>query len=115
MGKCVFTVCGPKCSLCCLVLSVWGVIMLGLLGVFFKVEAVALFEDIEPALKECDDNGCKGFLPGVKYYDQKDVADAYAGAAYSCWGAATLYLFFMILSGTFVGINFWRAKAAAQS
>ena len=53
----------------------------GLLGVFFKVEAVALFEDIEPALKECDDNGCKGFLPGVKYYDQKDVADAYAGAA----------------------------------
>lgn len=28
VGRCVFTVCGPKCSLCCLVLSVWGVIML---------------------------------------------------------------------------------------
>ena len=28
MGKCVFTICGPKCSLCCLVISIWGVIML---------------------------------------------------------------------------------------
>lgn len=30
----------------------------------------------------------------------------------SCWGAAGVYFFFMALSGTFVAINFWRAKAA---
>ena len=28
VGKCLFTVCGPKCSLCCLALSIWGVVML---------------------------------------------------------------------------------------
>jgi len=28
IGKVVFCICGPKGSLCCTILSVWGVIML---------------------------------------------------------------------------------------
>ena len=38
--------CGPKLSLCCTVLSAWGIIQLLLMGVFFYVRAVALVEDI---------------------------------------------------------------------
>ena len=57
--------------------------MQGLLGVFFKVEAVALFEDIEPSLKKCSDdqNNCHGDLSGVEYYEQADVTAAYSKAA----------------------------------
>lgn len=53
------------------------------MGVFFKVEAVALYEDIEPALegKACDDNGCKGHLENVEYYAEDDVTAAYNNAA----------------------------------
>ena len=55
--------------------------MQGLLGVFFKVESVALFEDIEPALHECDNQGCKGNLQGINYFSQSDVTTAYQRAA----------------------------------
>lgn len=53
------------------------------MGVFFKVEAVALFEDIEPALEgnACTESGCKGPLENVDYYAQKDVTKAYNNAA----------------------------------
>ncbi|KAK6055115.1 hypothetical protein COOONC_07382 [Cooperia oncophora] len=37
---------GPKMSAFCMVMSVWGVIFLGLLGVFFYVQAVTLFPDL---------------------------------------------------------------------
>ena len=55
----------------------------GLLGVFFKVEAVALFEDIEASLKECEEDvyHCRGSIPGVNYYAQKDVTESYQKAA----------------------------------
>ena len=55
----------------------------GLLGVFFKIEAVALFEDVEPSLKECEegDPHCQGSLPNVKYYMQQDVTNKYSNAA----------------------------------
>ena len=54
----------------------------GLLGVFFKVQAVALFEDIEPALKTCGDgDDCQGSLSGVDYYSEDDVTAAYNNAA----------------------------------
>ena len=53
----------------------------GLLGVFFKIEAVALFEDIEPALRSCDGDNCKGELSGVEYFAQDDVTAAYSKAA----------------------------------
>ena len=43
---------------------------------------MALFEDIESALKACDDgDSCKGAITGVEYYNQKDVQDAYRNAA----------------------------------
>lgn len=42
--------CGPKLSLCGIILSTWGVIQLGLMGVFYITGSVALAEDI-PAVE----------------------------------------------------------------
>ncbi|XP_057304809.1 ribonuclease kappa-B-like [Hydractinia symbiolongicarpus] len=39
-------ICGPKLSSCCFVLSIWGIIMLILMGVFFRIESVSLLEDV---------------------------------------------------------------------
>ncbi|CAB4018287.1 ribonuclease kappa-like [Paramuricea clavata] len=40
-------ICGPKLSNCCFVLSIWGIIMLVFLGIFFQVKSVALREDVK--------------------------------------------------------------------
>lgn len=32
----------------------------------------------------------------------------------SCWGAAVIYLAFLVLSGTFIGVNIWRSKVKAN-
>uniref|UniRef100_A0A8R1HR77 Uncharacterized protein n=1 Tax=Caenorhabditis japonica TaxID=281687 RepID=A0A8R1HR77_CAEJA len=45
MGK-ICPLMGPKMSAFCMVMSVWGVIFLGLLGVFFYIQAVTLFPDL---------------------------------------------------------------------
>ncbi|KAI4468472.1 zinc finger c2h2 superfamily [Holotrichia oblita] len=44
-------VCGPKLSLCGLILSVWGILQLTLMGVFYYIRSVALAEDV-PGLEE---------------------------------------------------------------
>lgn len=38
--------CGTKLSLCCTVISAWGLLQLGLTGVFFFLRSPALVEDI---------------------------------------------------------------------
>ena len=38
--------CGPKLSMCCSVLSAWGMVQLGLTGLFFYLGSPALIEDI---------------------------------------------------------------------
>ena len=40
---------GPKCSIVCVCISAWGIIMFLLLGAFFHVESPALREDISPS------------------------------------------------------------------
>ncbi|XP_020601802.1 ribonuclease kappa-like [Orbicella faveolata] len=44
-------ICGPKLASCCFLLSLWGVIMLLLLGVFFSTRSVALIDDL-PKMEE---------------------------------------------------------------
>lgn len=58
-GKCCFTLCGPKGSLCCFVLSLWGVIMLVRMCVavlaFIGTEFKAMYKQtalIAPALAQ---------------------------------------------------------------
>jgi len=38
--------CGPKLSLCGIILGVWGIIMLSFLGLFFRLRSPALAMDI---------------------------------------------------------------------
>ena len=42
----VMPLCGAKVSMCCTVVSAWGLIQLGLTGVFFYIGSPALVEDI---------------------------------------------------------------------
>merc|ERR1712189_118567 len=39
-------ICGPKLSNCCFILSIWGIVMLLILCILFKVQSVALTEDV---------------------------------------------------------------------
>ncbi|XP_046751793.1 ribonuclease kappa-B [Diprion similis] len=81
-------VCGPKYALCGLIISVWGIIQLILMGVFFYVKSVALIEDV-PA---------EGSFasPGAFY---TTIDRGYVQNAYNCWIAACLYVFTFLISG----------------
>ena len=67
-------ICGPKLSLCGVVLSAWGIIQLSIMGVFFYINSVALIEDIN--LKE-------------EYEDMSqlrtDMDKGYQQNALNCW------------------------------
>ncbi|RZC37047.1 hypothetical protein BDFB_011545 [Asbolus verrucosus] len=86
------TVCGPKLSLCCLILSVWGVIQLSLMGLFFHVHAVALAEDIVVDANVTDVE---------KFYEEVD--EGYTRGAQNCWLAAAMYAITLLVSAQ----QFW--------
>ncbi|XP_053115544.1 ribonuclease kappa [Hemicordylus capensis] len=71
--------CGPKMAACGIVLSVWGVIMLVLLGIFFNVHSAVLIEDV-PALEEDFKNG------------PEKIYALYEKVSYNCFIAAGLYV-----------------------
>ncbi|KAK4885490.1 hypothetical protein RN001_001761 [Aquatica leii] len=73
-------ICGPKLSLCGLILSVWGIIQLSLMGIFYYFRSVALFEDI-PGLPEKVKSLEDFYMAADKGYTQN---------AYNCWIAAFL-------------------------
>ncbi|KAL0279035.1 UNVERIFIED_CONTAM: hypothetical protein PYX00_000679 [Menopon gallinae] len=86
-------ICGPKCSICGLVISVWGIVQLVFMGIFYYVESVALVEDLpinenKPITNEEEMNE---FLSNVQA--------GYKENAINCWIAACLYILTLILSG----------------
>ncbi|CAH2089652.1 unnamed protein product [Euphydryas editha] len=92
--------CGPKLSLCGLVLSVWGIIQLTLMGVFYYIGAVALLED----------------LPLGEHHDSiedfvAEVRKGYNLNAYNCWIAALLYVITLVVSGH----QFWMNNRSSVS
>ena len=74
-------ICGPKLSLCGLIISAWGIIQLSLMGIFFYMNSVALIEDI--TLKESYDD-----INQLK----REMDGEYQQNAYNCFIAALLYL-----------------------
>eukprot|EP00050_Salpingoeca_kvevrii_P018368 m.73521 g.73521 ORF g.73521 m.73521 type:complete len:105 (-) comp8032_c0_seq1:534-848(-) len=72
--------CGPKCSHCCFVVSIWGIIMLLILGGLFHAKSTALIPDAK-------DNTAKGMEDTAK----------------SCFFAALLY----VLTAA---ISFWQMR-----
>ncbi|XP_054278334.1 ribonuclease kappa-B [Macrosteles quadrilineatus] len=83
-------VCGPKLSLCGLIISVWGIIQLVFMGIFYQVKSVALAEDL-PHIHEAT------FATVEEFYTEADKG--YSLNAYNCWIAACLYVFTLIISG----------------
>jgi len=81
-------ICGPKLSLCGLIISIWGIIQLTLMGVFYYIHSVALIEDLP--LEE-------HYTSPEKFYIAAD--NAYNQNAYNCWIAACIYVLTLILSG----------------
>jgi len=80
--------CGPKLSLCGIIISIWGIIQLLLMGLFYYIHSVALVED----------------LPLDEHYATPELfyaaADrAYSQNAYNCWIAACIYVLTLIVSG----------------
>lgn len=82
-------ICGPKLSLCCTIISVWGIIQFILLGIFFFVEAAPLLVELNFDYKNSSDP--HGFSDQLK--------TSYHQRAYNCWIAAVLYIALLVFSG----------------
>ncbi|UJR21479.1 hypothetical protein I4U23_024563 [Adineta vaga] len=81
--------CGPKLSLCCSIISVWGVIQFALMGIFFFVKAAPLLEDFEFDGKNETD---------INKFNEK-LETAFHQRAYNCWIAAFLYIALLVFAG----------------
>lgn len=79
-------ICGPKLSVCGIVLSAWGIVQLALMGLFYQLRTVALVDD----------------LPGIEHataHDFDDIVNAgYTQNALNCWIGAGLYVLTLIIS-----------------
>ncbi|XP_066996481.1 ribonuclease kappa-B [Anabrus simplex] len=84
-------VCGPKLSLCGLIISVWGIFQLVLMGIFYKIRSVALSEDLPGVDEEAKFTDMNDFL--------RHADDGYDMNAYNCWIAAGLYVITLLVSG----------------
>ncbi|OXU20900.1 ribonuclease kappa [Nasonia vitripennis] len=82
-------VCGPKYALCGLVISVWGIIQLVLMGIFFYIKSVALIEDLP-----LEDSY---FEKPEDFYMAAD--SGFTRNAYNCWIAACIYILTFLFSG----------------
>uniref|UniRef100_UPI00358F0DF5 ribonuclease kappa-B-like n=1 Tax=Myxine glutinosa TaxID=7769 RepID=UPI00358F0DF5 len=89
-----FVLCGPKLSMCGIVLSIWGVIMLVLLGVFFHIHSAILIDDVP--------------LTGNYFISSSNITeiyDMYEKVAMNCFIAAAVYLVIGIFSGCQICMN----------
>ncbi|XP_072114475.1 ribonuclease kappa-A [Mobula birostris] len=72
--------CGPKLAACGIVLSIWGVIMLALLGVFFNIHSAVLIEDVPFTEEDFVENSPARIY---RLYEQ---------VSYNCFIAAAIYI-----------------------
>ncbi|XP_022902319.1 ribonuclease kappa-B [Onthophagus taurus] len=93
-------VCGPKLSLCGLILSVWGIVQLTLMGIFYYTHSVALAEDLPLG---------HDFETADDFYTAANTA--YAQNAYNCWIAACIYLITLAVAGH----QFWMNSRSSLS
>jgi len=101
-------ICGPKLSLCCSIISIWGIIQLLLMGIFFYIDAIPLLDDIP--LDGKDKNGTS--LEYKVLYDA--IFSRYSQNAYNCWIAAFLYVGMLVFSGSQFFCN-TREKLSSSS
>ncbi|XP_003966823.1 ribonuclease kappa-A [Takifugu rubripes] len=75
-------ICGPKLAACGLVLSMWGVVMLALLGIFFTTHSAVLIEDVPLT----EDDIHQDSNPPHRIYG------LYNSIGYNCFIAAGIYV-----------------------
>jgi len=86
--------CGPKCSICCTLLSIWGIIMLPILGGLLTVKSVAFKEDFHVGPSEY-----LGLDPNETNHDEmayinklvEEVHKKYDDGAFNCYVATAIY------------------------
>ncbi|KAH8316365.1 hypothetical protein KR067_005873 [Drosophila pandora] len=82
-------VCGRKCAMMCLFFSVWGFLMLNILGVLFYIRALDLIRDL-------------GWDPKFEWHTleefRQEADKGFRKNAIRCFVTGIVYLFFMILS-----------------
>ncbi|XP_039759161.1 ribonuclease kappa-like [Pararge aegeria] len=76
------------CGLCCMLLSIWAILQLSVMGIFFKMEVLAFIEEAEPDHHEYED------------YDDfmKQTKENYHKVSINCWIAAVIYAITLGLS-----------------
>jgi len=90
-----FKICGPKLSICGLLLSIWGVLQLGIMSIGFYVRSVAFVEDL-PLANET--------YPDADSY-RKAIDDSYGNVALSCLVTTICYVLTAIVSAHQVWVN----------
>ena len=78
---------GLKCSKCCMVTSLWGIIMLLILGAAYKLHSPALFDDIKLNIAD-----------PLEYMNRTHVFNAYNEAGNNCFIAAGMYVIVLFFS-----------------
>ncbi|XP_014274952.1 ribonuclease kappa-B [Halyomorpha halys] len=79
--------CGPKFSLCGVIISIWGIIQLASMGIFYYFKSVALLEDLP--IEE-------SYSTPHEFYTAAEAG--YKTNAMNCWIAACLYVFTLAFS-----------------
>ncbi|CAF0908224.1 unnamed protein product [Rotaria sordida] len=82
-------ICGPKLSLCCSIISVWGIIQFILLGIFFFIQSAPLIDDFDFENKNATD---------IKVFEES-LKTAFHQRAFNCWIAAFLYVGLLVFAG----------------
>uniref|UniRef100_A0A8C6UD89 Ribonuclease, RNase K b n=1 Tax=Neogobius melanostomus TaxID=47308 RepID=A0A8C6UD89_9GOBI len=74
--------CGPKMAACGIVISIWGIIMLAMLGIFFSAKSAILIEDVP--FTEADIRDDKS--------PPQNIYNLYSQVGINCFIAAGIYL-----------------------
>ncbi|MCI4388309.1 hypothetical protein PGIGA_G00084160 [Pangasianodon gigas] len=82
--------CGPKLAACGIVLSIWGVVMLAMLGIFFSAKSAVLIEDV-PFTEEDIRNDKNPPQAIYSLYNQVAINCFIAAAVYVGVGAISLF------------------------
>ncbi|XP_059207968.1 ribonuclease kappa-B [Centropristis striata] len=81
--------CGPKMAACGIVISIWGVIMLAMLGIFFSAKSAVLIEDV-PFTDEDMRHESNPLQNIYSLYNQVGINCFIAAAIYVAVGAVSL-------------------------
>ncbi|XP_076828968.1 ribonuclease kappa-A [Brachyhypopomus gauderio] len=87
--------CGPKLSACLLVLSIWAVIMMAMLGIFFSTHSALLLEDVPFTEEDIHDEQTA----------LQNIHRLFNQVGYNCFIAAAIYVVVGFVSFCQVRLN----------